>query len=60
MSILVCTSCDRPFDTDEQVEAEYMPLPRCEECVYGDNEQFQAWAAAIDADEYFIEEMCRG
>lgn len=33
MSTLICTTCDRPFDTDLQVDAEYMPLPKCEECI---------------------------
>ena len=33
MSILICTKCDRPFDTDKQVEAQYAPLPVCEDCL---------------------------
>lgn len=32
MSIIRCTQCDRPFDTDVEVEATYLPLPVCEDC----------------------------
>lgn len=50
MGIIRCVKCDRPFDTDEQVEAEFLPLPVCEGCVHEREErhaekQRQDWAA---------------
>lgn len=38
MSILLCTTCDRQFDTDNQVEAQYDPAV-CEDCIQDDKEQ---------------------
>ena len=61
MSIIRCTKCDRPFDTDIEVEATFLPLPVCEQCSYDEqekleeqNKEFQAWALAIDADDNYI------
>lgn len=52
MSIIRCTQCDGPFDTDVQVEAQYLPLPVCEDCVYEEKNK-QDWQA-IDQDEAWI------
>lgn len=34
MSLLLCSQCDKLFDTDDEVEAEFLPLPVCEDCVF--------------------------
>ena len=33
MSILLCGTCQIHFDSDIQVEAEYLPFPKCEDCL---------------------------
>jgi len=35
MSMILCTVCDRQFDTDKQVDAQYDP-PVCEDCLMED------------------------
>ena len=55
MSILLCTICDRQFDTDNQVEAEYDPAI-CEDCLMQAEEQKQQWWESIDDDEQWIRE----
>ncbi len=57
MSVLLCCTCDKSFDSDVQVEAEYFPRPKCQDCVYEELEkQHQEWWQAIDADENWIKE----
>jgi len=41
MSSLICTTCDRPFDTDIQCDAIYYPIPKCEDCVQNEFERVQ-------------------
>lgn len=33
MAILLCGTCQIHFDSDIQVEAEYFPSPKCEDCL---------------------------
>ena len=56
MSILVCTACDRPFDAELQTDAEYLPLPKCDDCVRELEEQRVQWWHSINNDEQWIEE----
>ena len=39
MPMCLCSVCDRPFDANKQVEAQYDP-PVCEDCIY-ENRRFE-------------------
>lgn len=59
MPMLLCCTCDRQFDTDIQVEAEYFPIPKCEDCVYAELEkQLQETWLQLDQDEEAIKDFC--
>ena len=61
MSILLCGTCQIHFDSDIQVEAEYFPFPKCEDCICQELEkQQQEWWTLLDQDEQAIEDFCNG
>jgi len=57
MSMLLCSVCDKQFDPDVHVEAEYYPSHKCQDCVYEELEQqHHEWWQYIDDDENWIKE----
>jgi len=61
MSQFYCTTCDRIRDSSEEDHADYSGEDVvCGDCVdeRKEQEQFQAWQAAIDADTDYIEGEC--
>ena len=58
MSILLCGTCSTHFDSDIQCEAEYLPFPKCEDCLQELEKQQQEWWTLLDQDEQAIEDFC--
>jgi len=61
MTQFYCHSCDRYRDSNEEDSADYSGEdPVCGECVEDlielNEQQFEQWAAAIDADPQWIED----
>ena len=41
MSTIICTNCDRSFDTDDQCGAIYYPIAKCEDCIQDEEDRTQ-------------------
>lgn len=61
MSQFYCLTCDRYRESNNEDHANYSGDPICGECVdnLAEQQEFQAWQAAIDADTDYINEVSK-